>query len=68
MINDATKFAYLIAKNESFARPSRAFLFLCISFSFSANLRREMTISQVLQRTCVGASDGVLIQEKYTYI
>ena len=27
------------------------FLTPCISFKFSANLRREMTISQVLQRT-----------------
>ena len=27
------------------------FLIPCISFKFSANLRREMTISQVLQRT-----------------
>ena len=49
--DDATKFAYLIDKNKSFARPSRAFLIPCISFKFSANLRLEMTISQVLQRT-----------------
>ena len=27
------------------------FLFLYISFQFSANLRREMTVSQILQRT-----------------
>ena len=45
-IND--KFAYLIDKNKNFARPSRAFFLIpCISFKFSANLRREMTISQV---------------------
>ena len=55
-INDATaattKFAYLIDKNKSFARPSRAFFLIpYISFKFSANLRREMTISQVFQRT-----------------
>ena len=53
--SEATKFAYLIDKNKGFARPSLAFFFLipCISFKFSANLRREMTISQGLriQRT-----------------
>ena len=38
----ATNFAYLMNKNKTFARPSRAFT--------SANLRREMAISQVLKR------------------
>lgn len=47
------KFEYLMNKNKSCESPSRAFfLFPYISFPFSANLRREMTIAQVLQRTC----------------
>ena len=51
-----TPFAIVAAKmnkNKRFACSSRAFffLFLDISFPFSANLRREMTISHVLQGT-----------------
>ena len=50
-----TPFAIVVAKmnkNKRFACSSRAFfLFLDISFPFSANLRREMTISHVLQGT-----------------
>ena len=43
---------YLITKNKSSAPLSRTFfLFLYMSFPFSANLRREMTTSQVLQGT-----------------
>ena len=51
--HNSTNFAYLMNKNKSFARTSRAyfFLFLFISFLFYANLYREMTFSQVLQRT-----------------
>ena len=42
------KFAYLVGKNNSFARPARAFLFLFISLPSSAKRQREMTKFEVL--------------------
>jgi len=45
--DNVTNFAYLTSKNRSFARSFRAFLFLYISFPFSAHLRLESIISLV---------------------
>ena len=46
------KICILNCQKQKFCTPSTCFFLIpCISFKFSANLRREMTISQVLQRT-----------------
>ena len=56
-INDATaartpqNLHTLLTKTKFLHALHVLFLIPCISFKFSANLRREMTISQVLQRT-----------------
>ena len=56
-INDATTATTLqnlhaeVTKTKVLHALHVLFLIPCISFKFSANLRREMTISQVLQRT-----------------
>ena len=48
--DNASNFSFLINLKALHA-PRVPFLFLYISFLFSANVRREMIISQVLQRT-----------------
>ena len=45
---ESHKFAYLIVKNNSFARFARAFLIFDISLTFSFFLRREMTCFAVV--------------------
>ena len=46
------KICILNCQKQKFCTPFTCFFLIpCISFKFSANLRREMTISQVLQRT-----------------
>ena len=46
------KICILNWQKQEFCTPFTCFFLIpCISFKFSANLRREMTISQVLQRT-----------------
>ena len=48
---NVTNFAYLVTKNNSFARSARAFSFLSISLPSSAKQQREMTKFEVLSRT-----------------
>ena len=49
--NNVTNFAYLIVKNNSFARFARAVFIFDISQTFSFFLRREMTCFAVVLRT-----------------
>ena len=55
------KICILNWQKQKFCTPfTYFFLFPCISFKFSANLRREMTISQVLHRTWTLANLNIL--------